>query len=110
MYKYIIVSFLVLFFFAIYKHLIYKHLEICLCCFRCGLYFPIMLYLLDFQHVINFISVRYKLSIQTNNKNTIFYGLQSELIMLSIMLVCVRVFVVYYVKHKPRTNKAALLC
>ena len=27
--------------------------------------------------------MRYKLSIQTNNKNTIFYGLQSELIILS---------------------------
>ena len=69
-----------------------------------------MLYLLDFQHVINFISVRYKLSIQTNNNKTIFYDLQSELIMLSIMLVYVRVLVVYYVKHRTRINKAALLC
>ena len=69
-----------------------------------------MLYLLDFQHVMNFISLRYKLSIQTNNKNTIFYGLQSELIMLSIMLAFVRVLVVYYVKHITRINKAALLC
>ena len=69
-----------------------------------------MLYLLDFQHVINFISLRYKLIIQTNNKNTIFYGLQSELIMLSIMLVYLRVLVVYYVKHITRTNKAGLLC
>ena len=68
-----------------------------------------MLYLLDFQHVMDFISVRYKLIIQTNNK-TIFYGLQSELIMLSIMLVYLRVLVVYYVKHRTRINKAALLC
>ena len=69
-----------------------------------------MLYLLDFQHVMNFIPVRYKLIIQTNNKNTIFYGLQSELIMLSIMLAFVRVLVVYYVKHRTRINKAGLFC
>ena len=72
--------------------------------------FLILSYLLDFQHVMDFISVRYKLSIQTNNKKTIFYGLQSELIMLSIMLAFVRVFVVYYVKHRTRINKAGLLC
>ena len=78
--------------------------------FPLWLVFSLMLYLLDFQHVINFISLRYKLSIQTNNKNTIFYGLQSELIMLSIMLVYLRVLVVYYVKHRTRINKAALLC
>lgn len=59
---------------------------------------------------MNLISVRYKLSIQTNNKAFDFYGLQSKLIMLSIMFVCVRVLVVYYVKHKPHTNKAVLLC
>ena len=72
--------------------------------------FLILSYLLDFQHVMDFILVRYKSIIRTNNKNTIFYDLQSELIMLSIMLVCVRVFVVYYVKHRTRINKAALLC
>ena len=59
---------------------------------------------------MDFISVRYKLSIQTNNKKTIFYGLQSELIMLSIMFVCLLVLVVYYVKHRTRINKAVLLC
>ena len=78
--------------------------------FPLWLVFSLMLYLLDFQHVINFISLRYKLSIQTNNKNTIFYGLQIELIMLSIMLVYLRVLVVYYVKHRTRINKAVLLC
>ena len=80
--------------------------------FSCPLWlaFLVLSYLLDFQHVINFISLRYKLSIQTNNKKTIFYGLQSELIMLSIMLVCVLVLVVYYVKHITRINKAVLLC
>ena len=72
--------------------------------------FLILSYLLYFQHVMDFILVRYKSIIRTNNKNTIFYDLQSELIMLSTMLVCVRVLVVYYVKHITRINKAALLC